>query len=284
MTADASPQEELERERALLFRRFPLVVAHASELAEPGDFVTIEVTGIPLLLTRADGGLRAFVNVCRHRATRVETAAGGCDKKCFVCPLHGWRYDLEGKLADVPEEFSRFERDKLDLVPVPIAEAFGLIWVSLTRGGPLHPRAFAAGIADDLDTLDLGALGVAKKHALTRPADWKSTLETLFDCDGSASIEARGLHLRYKSSVAKGGFIVVFPNTLIEIGEAGVRILSAAPTVPGSARFTYWSLTHGGKQPEPIDESTQRRSDPAAAEAFRRALASVLEPSTPETR
>ncbi|MGH6954404.1 MAG: Rieske 2Fe-2S domain-containing protein, partial [Alphaproteobacteria bacterium] len=56
-----------ERELAVLFRRHPVIVAHASELARPGDFVTHRETGVPILVLRDEVGVRAFVNVCRHR-------------------------------------------------------------------------------------------------------------------------------------------------------------------------------------------------------------------------
>src|SRR5262245_16786001 len=59
----------LERER--LFRRHPVVAAHASQLQRPGDYLTHDGTGTPILLARtADGAIAAHVNACRHRGTR----------------------------------------------------------------------------------------------------------------------------------------------------------------------------------------------------------------------
>src|SRR5688500_12404068 len=68
------------RERERLFRGLPVIVAHSSELARPGDFVTHDGLGLPLLIVRGeDGVLRAHLNVCRHRGTRLESAP--CGKK-----------------------------------------------------------------------------------------------------------------------------------------------------------------------------------------------------------
>src|ERR1700682_4903569 len=66
------------RERQILFRQHPILMGFASELAAPGDFRTDDYDGVPVLIVRArDGKLRAFLNVCRHRAAKV---AAGCGK------------------------------------------------------------------------------------------------------------------------------------------------------------------------------------------------------------
>src|SRR5206468_10095005 len=114
-----------ERERVPLFRRLPLLVGHASQLAEPGDFLTHDASGVPLLIVRDNiGTVRAFLNVCRHRGTRVEAAACGA-KKAFVCPYHAWSYGRDGALLSMPHSigFAGIERD--GLVEVPCAELAG---------------------------------------------------------------------------------------------------------------------------------------------------------------
>lgn len=71
------------RERERIFLGLPQIAAHGSELAEPGDFVTLEMAGRPLLLTRDENGVaRAFYNVCRHRGARHHRH--GCRQPCGV--------------------------------------------------------------------------------------------------------------------------------------------------------------------------------------------------------
>ncbi len=73
-------------EQRSLFRATPLLAAHASEIANPGDFLTKDLAGLPLLLTRnRDGQAHAFLNVCRHRGARLVDEAAGC-KLSFSCP------------------------------------------------------------------------------------------------------------------------------------------------------------------------------------------------------
>jgi carnitine monooxygenase subunit len=64
--------ELFEHEKQKLFRRVPLMLASACELPAPGDYKTIEVAGIPILVLRGkDGAIRAFLNACTHRGAKL---------------------------------------------------------------------------------------------------------------------------------------------------------------------------------------------------------------------
>src|SRR3954447_16038125 len=79
-------EKEIER----IFRATPQPIAHRSLLPNPGDFLANDETGVPLLLVHGDDGrIQAFLNVCRHRGTRVENLPCG-NKRAFVCPYHSW--------------------------------------------------------------------------------------------------------------------------------------------------------------------------------------------------
>jgi phenylpropionate dioxygenase-like ring-hydroxylating dioxygenase large terminal subunit len=152
---------QFERERAVLFRRFPLAVASAAALARPGDFATHDLSGVPVLVIRGrDGTLRAFVNACRHRGTRVEWEAGGSGKRAFVCPYHAWTYADDGALAHIPHEegFAGIDKGRHGLVALPVAAQAGLVW---TATGAVGDTAFdlaaaLAPLADELDAIGLG--------------------------------------------------------------------------------------------------------------------------------
>src|SRR4051812_1015138 len=80
----------LEQERDLFFRRTPLWAAFSSDLMEPGDFVTTKDSGVPILVVRRDDGtLGAYMNVCRHRGTKVVEERCGRGRRRFTCPYHG---------------------------------------------------------------------------------------------------------------------------------------------------------------------------------------------------
>ena len=93
-------------ERAL-FKRLPLIVALGSEVAEPGSFLTKDILGTSVIISRqSDGTVATFLNMCRHRGGKVESKPSG-SKRVFVCQYHGWAYDRDGgTLRNVPyEEF-----------------------------------------------------------------------------------------------------------------------------------------------------------------------------------
>ena len=92
----------LQLEKPKVFHHTWQPVGHARQVAEPGSYLAADIAGEPVLITRAaDGELRAFSNVCRHRASVV---ASGCGKANVLrCPYHGWSYKLDGRLHAAPE-------------------------------------------------------------------------------------------------------------------------------------------------------------------------------------
>lgn len=85
-------------EMDLVFSKSWQLVGHTSQLEKAGAFFTTEVAGEPILVTRGkDDVIRAFYNVCPHRATKLEKADAG-NKKILQCSYHGWTFKLDGQL------------------------------------------------------------------------------------------------------------------------------------------------------------------------------------------
>ena len=102
--------QELER----VLRRQWLVVCRADQISQSGSFITKESGGARVLVVRgADGVIRAFHNVCRHRGMWV---AEGCGQtRNFVCPYHSWTYDLQGELVAAPEMARTADFDRAEM-------------------------------------------------------------------------------------------------------------------------------------------------------------------------
>lgn len=110
------------REQDNIFGKVWLNVARTLEIPEPGNFVVkaVEVRKASVLITRGkDGVIRAFHNVCSHRASKVEWRTHG-SSSIFTCPYHAWTYDLEGKLRSVPAESNFVGLNKADCGLTPI--------------------------------------------------------------------------------------------------------------------------------------------------------------------
>lgn len=88
-------------EIAKIFERSWVYVAHESEIPERGDYVTRFMGGQPVVVVRADDGIRIHLNRCRHRGTAVCNQERGT-AKFFRCPYHGWTYGSDGRLVGVP--------------------------------------------------------------------------------------------------------------------------------------------------------------------------------------
>lgn len=172
--------EQLDKEVNTLFRKFPLVMGHVSDLAEPGDFLTHDATGVPILITRTqDGELKAFLNVCRHRGARLEDKPCG-KARTFSCPYHSWTYGLDGKLRGMPQAFG-FDgvvKSEIGLKELPVWERFGLIWVMPSVSDhEVDIDAWLAPLAEQLNGLSLGTHHVFRKWELHKNMSWRLLLE-----------------------------------------------------------------------------------------------------------
>ncbi len=156
----SEPHAEAERE---LFRRLPLVVAHISELPEPGAFLTRDVLGASILIVRQeDGSVASFLNMCRHRGGKVELEESG-SKRVFMCKYHGWTYERDGALRGVPyeESYAHIDRACHSLKPVKTEVRHGLVWADFSNDAErtivdyLGPQADAQFTALGLDDATL---------------------------------------------------------------------------------------------------------------------------------
>lgn len=118
----------LELEKEKIFWKTWQPVGRVEDVQRIGDFFTCELVGEPLVITRnLDGDLRAFFNVCQHRAAIV--AQGKGNRKSMQCKYHGWTYDLNGKLMRAPEfeGVKNWEKDAVCLQKIQV-EAWGA-WI-----------------------------------------------------------------------------------------------------------------------------------------------------------
>ena len=175
--------EELELEEQALFKELPIIVAHTSEVSEPGSFVCEQVGGVPLLIIRdLNGDLGVFVNACRHRGARLVDSDKGFCKKLMVCPYHAWSYKLNGELAGVPEKasFGNVDFSQLNLAAVQFSEEFAYIWVTL-EGDPSEVLDIRGALGDeishDFDHFGFSTHRVHKQVTTSNDCNWKLVMD-----------------------------------------------------------------------------------------------------------
>jgi phenylpropionate dioxygenase-like ring-hydroxylating dioxygenase large terminal subunit len=134
-------RELCELEAETLFRRHWQLIGHQSEIAEPGQYMTLDMVGERALTVRGrDGKVRSFHNVCRHRGSRVVADERGRCKSALVCPFHGWAYNLDGSLrgTPAPRSLPPLDPERHGLVALEQEVWNGFVFVRF-RAGPQPP-------------------------------------------------------------------------------------------------------------------------------------------------
>jgi len=171
---------QLEREWHRLFREIPLLVGLSCQIPQAGDWLTDDFAPTPILVVRgASGEARAFANVCRHRGARIAEGSGR-GARSFVCPYHAWRYELDGSLGAIPDEygFEGIDRDEYALCPLPVAERDGLLWVVPTPGGTIDLDAHLGALSGELSAYGFAGYHHYTTRAIRRRMNWKLVIDT----------------------------------------------------------------------------------------------------------
>jgi nitrite reductase/ring-hydroxylating ferredoxin subunit len=153
--------ERFEAEKSKIFRRMPLMLATSAELPEVGNYKSMVAAGIQVLITRtASGAVKAFVNMCSHRGSRLMPEGTGSAHR-FTCPYHAWTFSPEGDLVAIysEQDFGEVDKSCYGLTELPSLEKAGLIWVTLDPNSTLDINLFLSGY----DAL-LGEFGFENWH------------------------------------------------------------------------------------------------------------------------
>jgi len=182
-TVNYSCRERAALERDKLFRGLPIFMGLSTRLPKPGDYATEDVAGMPVLLTRgADGEVRAFANICRHRGAPVASGCGNA--RAFTCPYHGWTYDSAGKLLGTTDKvgFAGLDPATHGLVPLPAAEKHGLLYIRAQPGGEaIDIDAVLGPIAGDLAALAPASYPLYSTDKVMPRINWKFAIDTFLE-------------------------------------------------------------------------------------------------------
>jgi choline monooxygenase len=170
-----------EEERSRLFSTTWQLVGHSRQVTNPGDYFTFDLVGEPLLMVRGDDRkLRAFYNVCRHRAGNPAEGCG--NRKLFRCGYHGWTYRLDGTLLVTPEfdGVMQFNPSEFGLAPVRVEEWFNLIFVNLDPEAA--PLAQALGpLPAQVEKFDFGNMRFSARRTYEMKCNWKTYIDNYLE-------------------------------------------------------------------------------------------------------
>jgi phenylpropionate dioxygenase-like ring-hydroxylating dioxygenase large terminal subunit len=157
-----------------------LPVARVSELANVGDYRSVNLLGTPLLVTRDAAGLHVISRVCRHRGMPVIDGHG--NRSDFSCPYHLWRYALDGQLLFAPamEQSASFDPARCGLQAVAHEQWGGWVFANLSGTAPSLTPALA--------DLDVRLANAHPEHFVTAatlefdsPWNWKVMVENFLE-------------------------------------------------------------------------------------------------------
>ncbi|MCW5837678.1 MAG: Rieske 2Fe-2S domain-containing protein [Labilithrix sp.] len=171
----------LAAERERIFRRTWQPIAHAADVATPGSYVTGEIDGAPVVVTRDAGGvLRGFHNVCRHRAGPVALGKGA--RKSLTCKYHGWTYALDGALVTTPElgDVRDFDRSCHGLSPVRACAWGPLVFANLDADAEPLEGVLGA-IPDETAGARLGDMKLVARKDYEIACNWKTYVDNFLE-------------------------------------------------------------------------------------------------------
>jgi carnitine monooxygenase subunit len=242
------------REQQRIFFPAWQIACHTSDIPDTGNWRALDYLGESIFVIRDDdGSVRAFANVCRHRAMRLLDGDAGCTNK-IVCPYHAWVYELDGRLTGVPERraYPALDMATTGLLPIDVEIWQGFIFVRLAdNGGPSVADMMAPALAELAPYRFADMQPVGKPWTRPRAVNWKNVGDNYSDnlhipvahngltrlFGKSYRIEAHGWCDRMSGELAddpRSNFWEAFYQ----------RHLPHAPHLPDDAqrRWLYWKL------------------------------------------
>jgi nitrite reductase/ring-hydroxylating ferredoxin subunit len=237
-----------------LFREMPQVACLSTDLPEPGNFRTFDDLGVPMVVTRGkDGVVRAFLNICPHRGSRLVREEHGKAMR-IACRFHGWTFDTTGDAIGIPEEamFCGGIDERKHLAEFACEERHGLVFVLATAGKAMDLDAHLGDFDRELALINLKEAYRVDEFSVRSVSNWKYALDTYFENyhlpvlhrDSFAKIFASGLclfdtwgphhrftfpHINVREYIGRpeeewpvGSLPItyfLFPNTILSVGS-----------------------------------------------------------------
>lgn len=217
-----------ELEQTKIFAKSWLHICRIEELQKPGDYVikNLQLFKTSVLIVRgADGRLRAFHNICRHRGNKLVPGTGGCAKS-FMCEFHGWVYSTEGKLLNITDKANHFTSDAaaLSLPEISVDEWEGFVFIHLDPKPPMALKEFLGDIVDLLAGYPFGKYSHLFGYQAEVNCNWKL----------SVNAQQEGYHAPYLHRRSLGNSLAWKDNPDLHMLHFGLHGKHRYLSMPGN--------------------------------------------------
>ena len=295
----------LAMEQRAVFARSWQLVAHQALLAEPGDHVVDRIGSVPVIIVRGqDGVLRAFANVCRHRAGPL-ALCNGQGARTLRCQYHGWTYTLQGQLRSAPEMQGAedFNLGDITLPEFRVQEWQGLVFVAIDDATPAFEQV-VEGITARIAPIELSAMRFLRRDSYDIHCNWKVYVDNFlegyhlphvhpglskildyraYDTELFAWHSLQSSPLRNSSALYGDGqafYYFVYPNVMLNILPGRLQTNRILPLGPDRCRIVFdyhYTQDESAQARIEADQAFSdevQREDIAICEAVQRGLSS----------
>ena len=216
-------QDVLDKEKKKIFGNIPLLAGHINQLDAVGSYILSDWDEFPYIIIKGeDHKIRAFMNVCRHRGSKIQFEQTSECLKALICPYHGWSYKLDGTLKGITQSYSFPNINKADynLKEIWLQIHEGLIWVSPNPNLEFDIKSYLGEFYEDLAFFNVKDLSLYKKSKIVKKANWKLLIKTYLE----------GYHVPYlhKNTLSKS-----FKNGVISYKQHNdnIRLIAARANI-----------------------------------------------------
>ena len=220
-------REVWQAERREIFAREWQLTCAVSDLPKPGDYVAADVAGYRYFVIRdRDGVLRAFHNVCPHRASQLlDDGAGHCD--LLRCRYHGWVFDTQGNLRRTPDfgEADWFRKEEHGLMPIRVETWRGIVFVNFDAKAPALTDALGA-LPETVKDYPIESFTKVREARFEMHCNWKNYTDNFVE-----GYHIPGIH---------PSFHAVIDFAKFETTHADALVIMTAPQKGGSIYGGMW--------------------------------------------